>query len=128
MRWLARDALHLCIVAILAPLTLGQSAPQVSSNSRHLESGQFVVASTYAGVSYPDLFFTVLGDRDLTADAPANNNSNRPPSMDSASESPAHTGFNWRAATLESLLFTGIMHSYNIGTEAATRDALTGTM
>ena len=104
MRWSARDALHLCIVAILAPLTLGQSAPQVSSNSRHLASGQFVAASTYAGVSYPDLFFTVLGDRDLTADAPASNNSNHPPSMDSdftiqsASESPAHTGFNWRAA------------------------------
>jgi len=119
-------------VAILAPLTLGQSAPQVSSNSRHLESGQFAVASTYAGVSHPDLLFTLVGDRDLTAEAPASNNSNRPPSMDSnftiqsASDSPAHTGFNWRAATLESLLFTGIMHSYNIGTEAATRDALNG--
>ena len=132
MRWLARDALHLCILAILAPLTSGQAAPEVGSSSRYRQSGQFVVASTYASVSYPGVLSPVLGDRDLTADAPASSNSNRPPSTDSdvmiqsASESPAQTRFNWRAATQESLLFTGIMHSYNIGTEAATRDALYG--
>jgi len=34
--------------------------------------------------------------------------------------------FKWAAATGESLLFTGIMHTYNLGTEAGTRDTLNG--
>lgn len=34
--------------------------------------------------------------------------------------------FNWRIATRESLLFTGIMHTFNLTTEAGTRDALNG--
>jgi len=34
--------------------------------------------------------------------------------------------FNWRSANRESLLFTGIMHGFNITTEAGTRDALNG--
>ena len=36
------------------------------------------------------------------------------------------THFKWKVATQESLLFTGIMHAYNLGTEAGTRDALNG--
>jgi len=36
------------------------------------------------------------------------------------------TNVNWRAATRQSLLYTGIMHTFNIWTEAGTRDALTG--
>lgn len=34
--------------------------------------------------------------------------------------------FNWRSANREALLFTGIMHGFNIATEAGTRDALNG--
>ncbi len=34
--------------------------------------------------------------------------------------------FKWGPATYESLLYTGIMHSFNLGTEAGTRDAMTG--
>jgi hypothetical protein len=41
-------------------------------------------------------------------------------------ESPTDTKFRWGPATRESLLFTGIMHSFNLGTEAGTRDALNG--
>jgi len=44
----------------------------------------------------------------------------------SATNSPAETNFNWWAATRESWLFTGIMHTFNIATEAGTRDALNG--
>ena len=40
--------------------------------------------------------------------------------------SPADTKFRWRLATQESLLFTGVMHAYNLATEAGTRDALNG--
>lgn len=36
------------------------------------------------------------------------------------------TRVNWRAAIQESLLYTGIMHTFNIWTEAGTRDALNG--
>ena len=32
----------------------------------------------------------------------------------------------WRVSTQESLLFTGIMHTFNLATEAGTRDALNG--
>jgi hypothetical protein len=41
-------------------------------------------------------------------------------------EPPSETHFKWRIATQESLLFTGIQHAYNLGTEAGTRDALNG--
>jgi hypothetical protein len=34
--------------------------------------------------------------------------------------------FHWRLATRESLLFTGVMHAFNLTTEAGTRDALNG--
>src|SRR5580658_6693576 len=36
------------------------------------------------------------------------------------------TKFRWRIATQESLLFTGIMHAFNLATEAGTRDTLNG--
>ena len=38
----------------------------------------------------------------------------------------SNTKFRWRFATQESFLFTGIMHTYNLATEAGTRDALNG--
>ena len=39
---------------------------------------------------------------------------------------PRDTKFGWRFATRESLLFTGIMHAFNLTTEAGTRDTLNG--
>lgn len=39
---------------------------------------------------------------------------------------PRDTKFGWRVATRESFLFTGIMHAFNLTTEAGTRDALNG--
>ncbi len=39
---------------------------------------------------------------------------------------PRDTKFRWRLATRESLLFTGVMHAFNLTTEAGTRDALNG--
>ena len=41
-------------------------------------------------------------------------------------EATPDTKFRWRFANQESLLFTGIMHTYNVGTEAGTRDTLNG--
>ena len=36
------------------------------------------------------------------------------------------TKFRWQFATQEALLFTGVMHAFNLTTEAGTRDALNG--
>jgi hypothetical protein len=41
-------------------------------------------------------------------------------------EVPRDTKFRWGVATGQSLLFTGIMHGFNLTTEAGTRDALNG--
>ena len=38
------------------------------------------------------------------------------------------TRFRWKPALGESLLFTGIMHTFNLTTEAGTRDALNGPL
>lgn len=44
----------------------------------------------------------------------------------SVSESSKSQRQDWRASARQSLLFTGIMHTFNIWTEAGTRDALNG--
>jgi hypothetical protein len=41
-------------------------------------------------------------------------------------EVPADKNLKWRVANQESLLFTGIMHTFNVWTEAGTRDTLNG--
>jgi hypothetical protein len=44
----------------------------------------------------------------------------------STKETPPDTRFRWGPATRESLLYTGIMHGFNLMTEAGTRDAMSG--
>ena len=46
--------------------------------------------------------------------------------LDKVVEPAQNDRFNWSASTGQSLLFTGIMHAYNLGTEAGTRDTLNG--
>ena len=41
-------------------------------------------------------------------------------------EPPKNKDFKWRIANQESLLFTGIMHTFNVWTEPGTRDTLNG--
>jgi hypothetical protein len=41
-------------------------------------------------------------------------------------EAAPNTRFDWGASTRQSLLYTGIMHTFNITTEAGTRDTLNG--
>ncbi|HYK35506.1 hypothetical protein [Alloacidobacterium sp.] len=43
-----------------------------------------------------------------------------------SNQSQPDTSVHWRAAVSESLLYTGIMHTFNIWTEPGTRDALLG--
>src|SRR5271154_5776200 len=48
------------------------------------------------------------------------------PNLYTQPEVPRDTKFRWGIATGQSLLFTGIMHGFNLATEAGTRDALNG--
>ena len=41
-------------------------------------------------------------------------------------EAPSEKNLKWRLANQESLLFTGVMHTFNLWTEAGTRDTLNG--
>ena len=61
-------------------------------------------------------------------DLPMNGNSESANSalIQHAPESQKTTRQNWGASARESLLFTGIMHSFNLWTEAGTRDTLNG--
>lgn len=46
--------------------------------------------------------------------------------VETATEAPTEKNLKWRIANQESLLFTGIMHTFNIWTEPGTRDTLNG--
>ena len=46
--------------------------------------------------------------------------------VQSSRQPPPDTNVKWRAAIQESLLYTGIMHTFNIWTEPGTRDTLNG--
>jgi len=62
-------------------------------------------------------------------DKPSNqpeNSSIRPVPQDPKSEKNAGTHFRWIPALGESILYTGIMHTFDLTTEAGTRDALNG--
>jgi hypothetical protein len=48
------------------------------------------------------------------------------PFIQTRHEAPVDENVKWRVANQESLLFTGIMHTFNIWTEAGTRDTLNG--
>ena len=58
------------------------------------------------------------------ANARANDSSIKPNPRDE--EKGKGTRFRWKPALGESLLFTGIMHTFNLATEAGTRDTLNG--
>jgi hypothetical protein len=66
----------------------------------------------------------------LASDEAPDSYSRRPTGLDApiqvVPDARVDTHFKWKLATQESLLFTGIMHAYNLGTEAGTRDALNG--
>ena len=85
-----------------------------------------------AGSPPPRINFSdALNLSEDTLSHPPSDNRDTAPAYLSATVSPGSerivdTKFRWKFATQESLLFTGIMHSFNIGTEAGTRDTLNG--
>jgi len=64
----------------------------------------------------------------MSADGESADSPDRDPAamVVSTRKAPSDTDVNWRAGIQESLLYTGIMHTFNIWTEAGTRDALHG--
>ncbi len=63
---------------------------------------------------------------DVASDTRPNDSSIRPNPLAQNDEHTVGTRFRWMPAFGESLLFTGIMHTFNLATEAGTRDALYG--
>jgi hypothetical protein len=127
-----------CICAPWPPL-FAQAAPSISSGPpdvlyaqsellRSLEQSWFRPLSSSGVVTHiheidvrNTLFVVDSGDRPpetLTSPNTAIN------SGDLKAQENAH--FHWWPATGESLLFTGIQHTFNLTTEAGTRDALNG--
>ena len=123
----------LCAIAI--PATAATDQPDDSDNVLYAHS--CVAGSCYESGTYVHSPFRVFNDNlfNLSShpslDAPDGNlgtSSNltfRPVTLQPEVKLP-DAKFHWRVAIQESLLFTGVMHGFNLLTEAGTRDALNG--
>jgi len=69
---------------------------------------------------------------DLNSSSSAHSDAQRMPSwaangfIQTRQQAPANKNLKWRIANQESLLFTGVMHTFNVWTEPGTRDTLNG--
>jgi hypothetical protein len=132
---LSRSCLVLCAWALLTSIpSFGQSMSVLPADPRRSPGEPFGFEQVYTPVSADSgspLFHLPL-DRSLAVNQLSDNSGQQTgqtfsvvqyqPSGDFATD----TKFRWGPATRESLLFTGIMHSFNLGTEAGTRDTLNG--
>ena len=106
------------------------SDPLVHFRERQAEPPSF--AEEYATISIDSsAFLEARVDADDGTDRSSGSSSNSTPQLSFVANQPAvksltDTRFDWRVATRESLLFTGIMHTFNLATEPGTRDALNG--
>jgi hypothetical protein len=128
-----------CLVSVLLCLSLAASAqtPLNLTSNQHdelfaqsdiltaLDTDRYAPISPLRSVSsaLPNVTFP----RGLVPDAPSEP-PNPPPAPSNAPELqlPASTRFRWLPALGQSLLFTGIMHTFNLVTQAGTRDTLNG--
>ena len=121
------------IWALLPTVALAQSASAIDLRALAGQSAPLIADYKYLGVgANPTALFHWLGDKNLSADTTDDAFGRSIPAVTASltilpvSESQTDTRFKWKVATQESLLFTGIMHGYNLWTEAGTRDALNG--
>ena len=82
--------------------------------------------SSALALPHPFIVSDDLVSTSLPRDGSSTARSYAPPPAHPVGEGSSDTKVRWRVATQESLLFTGLMHAYNLGTEAGTRDALNG--
>jgi hypothetical protein len=111
----------------------GQSGPGRVWSAPRYESAQFQFDNRYGTTSLgfnPSL--RTYRHADLKSDKLPDSPGKAASISDSAvvvrpaGESRTDTNVKWRVAIQESLLYTGIMHTFNIWTEAGTRDSLNG--
>jgi hypothetical protein len=109
--------------SIISP---GQSVPQLDLRalaSEYSHEYARLASGTLAGrPSDP----ASLAEADQQHSAERSSGTNWDIMVSPTKEPPSDTRFKWRPATRESLLYTGIMHGFNLSTEAGTRDAMTG--
>jgi hypothetical protein len=127
--------LYIAVPAFCFPGRLLAQVPDIWSGPRdvlYIQSGldrtaDFYVASSRSGAARADsdpnnLFFpNEDGDKQ-----PENSSGIIVRARSDNETSLENKRFRWRPALGESLLFTGVMHAFNIATEAGTRDALNG--
>lgn len=112
----------------------GQAAPDAEPSAPRQESTQFNFDGRYRTLTFdfnPSLSSYRYSDLKLDS-LPDTRNKVSSGTLDSAAivrssrQPPPDTNVKWRAAIQESLLYTGIMHTFNIWTEPGTRDTLNG--
>ncbi len=120
-----------CAVPVVAQSSVARPASSVElfSSSEHYTQSPLPVqaGSLPAIINFSD----ALNLSDDTSSHSTSENHDMARAYLSATVSPgderiSDSKFRWQFATQESLLFTGIMHAFNVGTEAGTRDALNG--
>ena len=96
------------VCSVFSVATFGQGLPDSASSQPPWHPERFSIEKPLGTLSKPSADFDSLAI------------------VQPASESRTDTSFQWRFAIPESLLYTGIMHVYDIWTEAGTRDTLNG--
>lgn len=90
-----------------------------------IDQAWYLPLSPLASLEYSaDAPFPLPPPRALPSDKPPNDSSIRPNPEQNNQDNGSR--FRWKPAFGESLLYTGIMHAFNLTTEAGTRDALNG--
>jgi hypothetical protein len=127
----ARTALSL-IWSALAASVCAQSIPDapVAQQQRPILIAEF--KHTLAPPTYPEYLYRFPAINDSTLSSASDIEKKRVVADDPralvrpAIELPPDTRFKWRVSTRQSLLYTGIMHTFNLATQPGTRDTMTG--
>ncbi len=124
----------ICVVAVLLSLPVAaQTANDPSTNLAEARSqlwSSMPLTNTEPEV-HPSALCPTSGCVDVASKEAGESSEGKspnptPPPKPPNRESRTDSHFKWFVSTQESLLFTGIMHAYNLSTEAGTRDALNG--
>ena len=111
---------------LLSTLAPAQSVPEIdfrslaSEYSRHYAR---LASGTFSEEQYKNSDLSSAIDQERSTERTSKTNWDI---MVRPNEVPTDTRFKWGHATREALLYTGIMHSFNLMSEAGTRDAMTG--
>jgi hypothetical protein len=121
------------MLALISSAASGQLLPMAERTNAKDPSVQFIYSPDDASApGHVPQLSQEPSAMDLISSFDADRSSFRAPGANPAAfERPVNetipdTRFRWLASTKESLLYTGIMHTFNLATEAGTRDTLNG--